>query len=76
MLKIKKGKTIATSGKDPTWQRRRRKRRRFSPWFRKIPQRRAWQPTPVFVSGECHGQRSLAGYGPQGFKESDMTEAT
>ena len=33
-----------------------------------------WQPTPVFLSGESHGQRSLAGYSPQGCKESDTTE--
>ena len=39
-----------------------------------IPWRRAWQPTPVFLPGEFHGQRSLAGYNPWGFKESDMTE--
>jgi len=32
------------------------------PWVGKIPQRRAWQPTPVFLSGKCHGQRSLLGY--------------
>ena len=32
--------------------------------------------TPVFLSGESHGQRSLAGYGPQGLKESDTTAAT
>ena len=36
--------------------------------------RRAWLPTPVFVPGESHGQRSLAGYSPWGSKESDMTE--
>ena len=42
----------------------------------KIPWRRAWQPAPVFLSGESHGQRSLVGYSPQGRKESDMTEAT
>ena len=34
----------------------------FSPWFRKIPWSGAWQPTPVFLPGESHGQRSLAGY--------------
>ena len=39
-----------------------------------IPWRRAWQPTPVFFPGESHGQRSLAGYSPQGRKESDTTE--
>ena len=41
-----------------------------SPW------RRAWQPTPVFIPGEFHGQRSLAGYSPWGHEESDTTEAT
>ena len=38
--------------------------------------RRAWQPTPVFLPGEFHGQRSLAGYSPWGPKESNMTEIT
>ena len=46
------------------------------PWFGKILWRRGWQPTPVFWPRESHGQRSLAGYSPQGRKESDMTEAT
>ena len=41
---------------------------------RKIPWRRKWQPTPVFLSGESHGGRSLVGYSPQGRKESDTTE--
>ena len=40
------------------------------------PRRRKWQPTPVFLPGESHGQRSLAGYSPKGHKESDTTEAT
>ena len=48
----------------------------FDPQFGEIPWRRAWQPTPVFLPGECHRQRSLAGYSPQGRKESDTTEAT
>ena len=43
-------------------------------WVRKIPWRREWQPIPVFLPGECHGQRSLAGYSPWDCKESDMTE--
>ena len=38
------------------------------------PWSREWQPTPVFLPGEFHGQRSLAGYSPWGRKESDMTE--
>ena len=45
-----------------------------NPWVRKIPWRRKWQPTPVFLPGEYHGQRSLAGYSPWGCKESDTTE--
>ena len=46
----------------------------FDPWGGKIPWRRAWQPTPVFLPGESHGQRSLEGYGPWGCKELDITE--
>ena len=52
---------------------RRHKRRGFNPWFGKIPWRRKWQPTPVFLPGKSHGQRSLAGYSPWGHKELDMT---
>ena len=44
--------------------------------FTFMHQRRKWQPTPVFLPGESHGQRSLVGYSPQGCKESDTTEAT
>ena len=36
--------------------------------------RKEWQPTSVFLPGEFHGQRSLAGYSPWGRKESDRTE--
>ena len=39
-----------------------------------IPWRREWQPTPVLLPGQSHGQRSLVGYSPWGRKESDMTE--
>ena len=46
----------------------------FSPQVRKIPWRRTWQPTPVFLPGESHGQRSP--HGPGGRKEQDTTEAT
>ena len=48
--------------------------RRFSPLIGKIPWRRKWQPTPVFLPGKFHGRRSLVGYSPQGHKESDMTD--
>ena len=40
------------------------------------PWRRAWQPTPVFLPGESHGERSLVVYSPWGHKELDMTEVT
>jgi len=50
------------------------RRPRFDPWVEKLPWRREWQPTPVFLPGEFHGQRSLAGYSSWGHKESDTTE--
>ena len=52
------------------------RRPRFGPWVGKIPWRRKWQPAPVFLPGESHGQSSLAGYSPQGCTESDMTGRT
>ena len=64
------------SGKEPARQCRRCKRLGFDPWVRMIPWRRARQPAPVFLPGESHGQRSLAGYSPWGRTESDTTEAT
>ena len=45
----------------------------FSPCIRKIPWRRAWQSTPVFLLGKSHGQKSLASYSPGGCQESDTT---
>ena len=45
------------------------RRPRFNPWVRKIPWRRKWLPTEVFLPGESHGQRSLAGYSPWGHKK-------
>ena len=53
------------SGKEPTCQCRQHKRHMLNPWVRKIPWRRSWQPTPVFLPGESHGQRSLVGYNPK-----------
>ena len=61
------------SGKESTCQCR---RHGFHPWVGKIPQRRKWQPTPVFLPGTSHGQKRLAGYSPWGHRESDMTEHT
>ena len=48
---------------------------RFNHWFGKIPWRRPWQSTPIFLPGESHGQRSLVGYSPWDCKELDTTEA-
>ena len=59
------------SNKEPACQCR---RCRFCPWVGKIPWSRKWQPTPVFLPGKSHGQRSLVGYSPWGRKEPDMTE--
>ena len=44
------------------------RRHRVSPWISKIPWRRKWQPSPVFLLGESHGERNLAGYSPWGHK--------
>jgi len=48
----------------------------FDPWVRKISWRRAWLPTPVFLPGESHGQRSLGGYSPHCRKELDTAAMT
>ena len=45
----------------------------FNLWVQNIPWKRAWQPTPIFLPEESHGQRNLVGYSPQGHNESDMT---
>ena len=63
-----------SSSKDSACQRRRPKRLGFDPWVKKIPWRRERQPTPVFLPGESHGQRSLLCYSPWGHKELDKTE--
>ena len=63
-----------SSGKEPACQRRRCRRCRFDPWGGKIPWRRKWQPTPVFLPGKYQGQRSLKGFSPWDHKELDTTE--
>ena len=60
------------SGKEPACQWR---RHMFDPWVGKISWRREWQPTPVFLPGESHGQRTLVGYSPWGHKKLDMIES-
>ena len=60
--------------KESTCQCRRCKRCWFNSQIRKIPWKRKWQPTPVFLPGKSYGQRSLVGYSPWSHKESDTTE--
>ena len=61
---------------NPACQCKRIKRHGFNPQIRKIPWRRAWQPTPVFLLGESSWTEEPAlGYSPSGRKESDMTKA-
>ena len=75
------GKTIALTrqisvgGEEPACKCRRYKRCGFYRWVGGIPLRRAQQPTPVFLTRESLGQKSLVGYCLQSCKESDMTEA-
>ena len=61
-------------GQEPACQCRRHKRHKFDPWVRRISWSRKWKPTPLSLPGESHGQRSLVGYNPWGWKESDMTD--
>ena len=57
-MELDAGASQVALGKEPIYQCRRHERRGFNPWVRKIPWRRAWQPTPVFLPGESHGQRA------------------
>ena len=63
----------AGSGKEPACKCRRLE---FNPWLRKIPWRRKWQPTPIFLPGKSCGQRNLAGYSPWGLKSAERELAT
>ena len=73
-LRKTQGFTGGASGKGPACRCRRHKRHAFDPWVGRIPWRREWQPNPVFLPGESHGQRSQACCSPWGHKMSDMTE--
>ena len=73
---LKWGFLGGASGKGSICQCRRHKRYGFDPWVGKIPWRRKWQATPVFLPGKPHGQSSLVGYSPWGCKESDRAELT
>ena len=63
------------SGKEYSQQCRSHRKPRLNPWVRKIPWRRAQQPTSILLSENPHGQRSLVGYSPLGHKEFDKPEA-
>ena len=63
-----RGSPGGTSDKEPTYQFRRHKRHGFDLWVVKVPWKRAWQLTPVFLPGESHRPRSLVGYTPWGHK--------
>ena len=62
------------SGKEPTCKCRWCRRHGFDPWVGKVSWWRAWQPTSVFLLGESHGQRSLAGHSPWGCQELKKPE--
>ena len=61
-------------GKESACQGSRPRRLGFDPWIRKIPWRRKWQPTTVFLPGKSHGQWILVGYSPWGRRELDTAE--
>ena len=67
---------MCCGGKESACQCRRQKGHGFDPWVRKTPDRKKWQFTSVFLAGESHGQRTLAGYSPCDHKESDTEEHT
>ena len=62
------------SDKESACKCRRYRRLRFDPWVGTTSWSRKWQPTPGFLPGKFHRQRSLVGYSPWGRKESDVTE--
>ena len=68
------GSPGGVSGKEPSCQFRRHNRCSCDPWIRKTPWRREWLPTPVFLPGELHGQRSLVDCSPWGCKQSNTTK--
>ena len=68
------GFPCGSSGKESTCQCRRLRRHGFDSWVWKIPWRKKWQPTPIFLPGKSHGWRSLVGYSPWCCKELYTTE--
>ena len=66
---------VAQWYKESDCQCRKHERRSFNPWVKKIPWRMDWWPTPVFLPGESHRQRSLVGYSPWGRKSRTRLSA-
>ena len=66
--------SVALAIKNPSASETNIMRLRFDPWVEQTPWRREWQPTPVFLPGEFHAQRSLVGYSSWGHKELDTTQ--
>ena len=65
-----------SAGKEPVCQCRRLRRRGLDPWVRQIPWRRKWQPIPVTLPGELHGQRNQVGYSLWDLKETPLNDTT
>ena len=68
--------SLVTSGKESSCQCRRQRIHEFDPWVGKIPGRREWQPTPLFLPEKYHEQRSLVGHSPWGHKRVGHNLAT
>ena len=70
----KRGFPEGTGGKEPAYQCKRWRTHGFKPWVGKIPWKRKWTPTPVFLPEKSYGQRRLAGCSPWDRRKSDTTE--
>ena len=68
LVQLLRGPLAETGGSDGKESVYQGKRHKFDSCIRKIPWRRKWQPTPVFLPGKSHGQGSLEGYSPRGHK--------
>ena len=75
MDRCQSGLPMWLSGKESACQCKRLMRQGFDLWVGKVPWRKKWQPTPVFLPGKFHGHRSLTGYSPR-VAESDMMKHT
>ena len=72
LFKMDLGFPGGASGKESSCQHRSCKRHGLDPWVGEIPWSEIWNPTPVFLPGKFHRQRSQAGYSPRGRKRNDL----